>query len=163
MAMKLQLIRNTNTFNKIPYVHRFMSMINQYAKSFTNSGLNKNSNEVNLNETDYELIENYLRVDFLKMDNDVDEHRSGEIKFVIFIDKDSQFSKTSIPIFIFSLDLLIEEKIEMLDASIVTESSVLMMQGIATRLNNEKNILQEALKRHFVKQTQFKNRKSPLW
>lgn len=161
--MKLQLIQNETNTNDSAYILQFMNIIKKYAGFNRNTNSNDPKNEINSMDNDNNFIENNLRIDFMKTDSDVGGHHSGPIQFVLFIDKEPHFSESSIPVMIFSLDLLLEEKIEMLDASIASEESISMMQSIVVRLNNNKNLLQDALKRHLIKQNQNKKRNSPLW
>lgn len=161
--MKLRIVRNSHRQKDERILYRLLNMINPFAVMKTKSTKSEIKNELDFTEEDYESIENYLHVDFFNQDQEGDRGHSAPIQLVIFIDKEPVFTARSIPVMVFSLDLLIEEKIEMIDASIVQENTISMMQGIVMRLNNDKNLLQEALKRHFNRENMNKNKKSPLW
>lgn len=161
--MRLKLVRNAKPKKDNPYLFRFVDMIAKYAHNHTRPEHGPHNQQVDLSENDYVSMENSLHIDFLKSVRVDYNENSDQIQMVIFIDKDSVFSENSIPLMIFSLDLLIEEKIEMLDAGVIDEISIAMLQRLAVRLNNDKNLLQEALKRHYSKQNHAENKNSPLW
>lgn len=161
--MRVKLIRTTKQKKDNSYLFRFVAMIAKYTHNHARQEHGPQNQKVDLSENDYVSIENSLHIDFLKSARVDYKENSDQMQMVIFIDKDSVYSENSIPVMIFSLDLLIEEKIEMLDAGIIDESSISTIQRLAVRLNNDKDLLQEALKRHYSKQNQSENKNSPLW
>lgn len=112
-------------------------------------------------DSDKDKIE--LHVDFVRSAHDDRFEKSGPVEIVIYFGDDSTFTEKSIPIIKFSLDALIEEKIELLDASNVTENNVAVLQRIEAHLNNLSHLLRDALKRHKTYSDKKNNQNIPLW
>lgn len=161
--MKLKLVRNVKLTQDNTGLFRFITMIAKYTREHMNGEPKTQNQKFDFPEQEYESIEKFLHIDFLKSEKDEYKDHSDPAEMVIFIDKEPFFSEKSIPLMIFSLDHIIEEKIEMLDADIVDDKTISMLQRLLARLNNNRNLLQEALKRHYTKENITKNKNSPLW
>lgn len=161
--MKLKLVRNVKMPQHNPDLFRFVNMIVDYAHKRITGGSKAQNQQFYFSEDEYESIDRSLHIDFLKSEKDKYKDHSDPVEMVIFIDNEPIFSENSLPVIIFSLDQLIEEKIEMLDAEILDEKTISIMQRLLVRINNNRNLLQEALKRHYSKENFTKNKNSPLW
>lgn len=89
--------------------------------------------------------------------------KSGDLEILVFVGDGPELSDKSIPCLAFSLDSLIDEKIELLDGDLVSEKNILILQRLAIRLNEHSNQLKQALKRHQLNTNNASGKNSPLW
>ena len=104
-----------------------------------------------------------LYVDIVKNTKDKYSNNSQKIEIVIYTGESIEFSNNSIPCINFSLSSLIDEKIELLDASLLQQNDLDNLKEIAYELGNLSHLLKEAIKRHEAISGRFIDKNPPLW
>lgn len=161
--MKIKLSKN-NMENIKPAQSSLIQSIFDYIS--TKSQLSPSSNTLLLLENasfDKKTDDITLHVDFSKSLKGAYNHRSSDIEIVIYIGDGPEITDNSIPCIAFSFDDLIDEKIELLDASIVSENRVEILERLAIRLNDHARQLKDALRRYHLNKKNISGKNSPLW
>lgn len=104
-----------------------------------------------------------LHVDFSRSSRGSSDEKVSDIEIVIYIGDGPEITDTSIPCITFSFDDLIDEKIELLDASIVSENMAETLDRLAIRLNDHAKQLKDALRRYHLNKKISSGKNSPLW
>lgn len=141
-------------------LHSFYNFINKKTlSSYSRSNFMKLENE----DIDGVQDDITLHVDFTASLKGSHNDKLSDIELIIYIGEGPELTDTSIPCMTFSLDNLIDEKIELLDASIVSEDRVEILERLAIRLNDHSRQLKDALRRYHLNKKNASGKNSPLW
>ena len=161
MKIKLSTKIDENVNISQPSIlHSFLNYIsNKSHLSHSRTALLKQENV----DSDGKSDDISLHVDFGRSMRESLNNKFSDIEIVIYIGEGPELTDKSIPCISFSFDDLIDEKIELLDASIVSENRVEILERLAIRLNDHAKQLKDALRRYHLNKKNTSGKNSPLW